>query len=346
MIRKIVTFTLLVLLISISIRAQDGPDIEFELEFKLPGTSVRAIEVTKSNTLWFAGNQGRYGRIVNGQLDLDSISHQGKYPQFRSIAFNGTHVFLLSIEAPALLYKIDPGKPLGNYELVYKESHPKVFYDSMTFLDSKNGIAMGDPTEDCLSVIKTYNGGNTWTKMSCDDLPKIINGEAAFAASNTNVTSFTSKVWMVTGGTKARVFASSDKGNTWQVYDTPMIQGGKMTGIFSVAFFDDQKGIIMGGDWENKKDNEASKAITNNGGTTWEIIAKNQLPGYISCVKYVPQGQGKEIMAVSTEGIFYSKDQAKNWYKISDKGYYSLQFVDKQTAWLSTNEKITKIKLK
>ncbi len=42
-----------------------------------------------------------------------------------------------------------------------------------------------------------------------------------------------------------------------------MVQGGKMTGIFTVDFYDDKNGIIMGGDWEDKKNGKASKAMTN-----------------------------------------------------------------------------------
>jgi hypothetical protein len=30
---------------------------------------------------------------------------------------------------------------------------------------------------------------------------------------------------------KARIFYSADKGNTWEVYDTPIVQGKAMAGI-------------------------------------------------------------------------------------------------------------------
>ncbi len=154
------------------------------------------------------------GVLSMNKLEIDSISHQGKFPEFRSIAYNGEFVFLLSIENPALLYKIDPKKSLGHYDLVYKESDPKIFFDSLAFFDQENGIAMGDPTEDCLSVIKTIDGGKTWTKISCKELPKVVDGEAAFAASNSNIAMYKNNVWMVTGGAKARVFKSKDYGQT------------------------------------------------------------------------------------------------------------------------------------
>jgi photosystem II stability/assembly factor-like uncharacterized protein len=45
---------------------------------------------------------------------------------------------------------------------------------------------MGDPIADFLSIIVTRDGGNTWNKLPADK-PRTANGEAAFAASNTNI---------------------------------------------------------------------------------------------------------------------------------------------------------------
>lgn len=325
--------------------AQNNIGVEYLAKFKLMGTSIRAIEIIDDNTLWFAGSGGKYGRIVNERLEIDSISHEGIYPQFRSIAYNGTFLFLLSIENPALIYKIDPSKPLGKPEVVYKESHEKVFYDSLTFFNKDKGISMGDPTENCLSIILTSDGGNNWKKLDCEQLPTIIEGEAAFAASNTNIATFENNAWIVTGGSKARVFKTTDYGESWNVVETPMIQGGKMTGIFSTDFYDSKTGIIMGGDWENKNNGKSSKAVTLNGGQTWTLVADDHPPGYISCVQFIPNGKGEKVMAVSTEGMFLSDDLAKTWKKIEEKGYYSLRFINEETAWLSAHEEIVKIKL-
>lgn len=336
---------LLCCLIYCAALAQGDSDIDFIEEFSLPNTSIRAIEVLDDHTLWFAGSGGKYGRIVDNELELDSIEHEGKMPNFRSIAYNGEFIFLLSIEDPALLYRVDPSTELGKYEIVYQESDPKVFYDSMRFFNKQIGIAMGDPTENCLSVIRSEDGGKYWKKIPCSKLPGIAEGEAAFAASNTNIAVVGKKAWIATGGTKARVFMSSDEGNSWTVSDTPMVQGGKMTGIFTIDFYDENHGIIMGGNWENKKDESASKAITIDGGKSWKLIAENQLPGYISCVKYQPKGNGKKIWAVSTEGIYYSKDSGNHWRKIEEKGFYTLRFIDKGMAWVATHEKISKIKI-
>ncbi|MGI9533210.1 oxidoreductase [Lutimonas sp.] len=343
--KKSILFTALFLCILSPLKAQKTTTLNVTATFDLPGISIRAIESIDESTLWFAGSNGRYGKIINEQIQIDSISHQGVYPQFRSIAYNGEFIFLLSIENPALLYRIDPNEPLGSFELVYEESHEKVFYDSLKFYDKKHGIAMGDPTDNCLSVLLTKDAGKTWQKVPCDKLPPVIEGEAAFAASNSNISTIGDTAWIVTGGKAARVFKSDQYGASWDVFKTPVIQGGKMTGIFTSAFYNGQKGIIMGGNWEDKHNSEATKAVTKDGGRTWSLIAKNELPGYISSVQYIPETKGKQIMAVSTEGIYLSKDAGSSWTKVKNDGFYSLEFVDEKTAWLSTHEQIIKIKI-
>jgi photosystem II stability/assembly factor-like uncharacterized protein len=204
---------------------------------------------------------------------------------------------------------------------------------------------MGDPTDNCLSILITRDGGNTWGKINCEDLPKIEEGEAAFAASNTNIALVGENAWIVTGGLKARVFHTADMGLTWKVYETPIIQGKPTTGIYSVAFYNEYEGIICGGDYTNKFGNSANKAITKDGGRTWKVVAENKEPQYVSCVQYVPETDGKEIFAVSTNGIFYSNTSGENWKKVSDEGFYTIRIVDKNTAWLSGEEVVAKMSI-
>jgi photosystem II stability/assembly factor-like uncharacterized protein len=132
-------------------------------------------------------------------------------------------------------------------------------------------------------------------------------------------------------------------GNTWKVYNTPIVEGGDMTGIYSVDFYDSKNGIIFGGDWGNKENNTANKAITTDGGKTWQLIADGKEPGYKSSVRYVPDTNGKEIFAVGSTGISYSNDGGKTWEKVSDQGYYTIRFVNKNIAWLGGNNKIGKM---
>ncbi len=329
-----------VLSLNLSIFAQDK--IEFE-DFDIP-SSIRAIEVLNDSTLFFAGSNGIFGKLVNDKITLDSIiNNDGSKPEFRAIAFNQKNIFILSVGNPAMLFKIEPFQAKMIPKLVYLEEHPNVFYDAMTFANEKIGYAMGDPTEECFSFIKTVDGGDTWAKADCNSLPKIIVGEAAFAASNSTIKALENFVWMVSGGKASRVFISNDQGENWKVVQTPMVQGKEMTGIYTCDFFDENNGIIMGGNWDDKPEKIGNKAITKDSGNTWTLIADNELPPYISCVRYVPNTNGKEIVGVSTQGIFTSSDSGEHWKMISDRSFYTIRFTQKNSAWLAGHKKISKI---
>ena len=313
--------------------------------FKMDSVSIRAIQVKDSASVFYAGSNGTIGYTRNnGALwNAVNIRYQDTIvPNFRSLAFNGSDYFALSIGNPALLYKVSKGK----VTLQYLEENEKVFYDALTFFDDNiHGIAVGDPTENCASVLLTEDGGETWNKIPCENLPEIIKGEAFFAASNTNIKTIGSTVWIASGGAKARVIKSGDYGKTWQVFETPIIQGITSQGIYSIDFANENNGILMGGDYSKPAANKANKAITTNGGKTWRLVAENKNPNYKSCVQYVPNTSGKEVFAVGKTGISFSNDGGITWKEVSKESYYAIQFVDENTAWLSGNQKIGKLEL-
>ncbi len=314
--------------------------------------SVRAIDIYNDTLLGFGFNKG-YGFIhlkTNeiSLVDLEEIKstedRKNWVAEQRAVSFANNSFFTLGIGAPARLRKVD----LKNKEehLVYTETHDKIFYDAMTFWNDNEGIAMGDPTEDCLSIIITRDEGETWKKVSCNDLPKTKEGEAAFAASNGNIAIVGDKTWIVSGGIKSRVFYSPNKGKTWQVFKTPIIQGSTTSGAYSVDFYDENNGIIYGGDYTKPYANNANKAITKNGGRTWELIADGSGAGYKSCVRYIPRGGGKEIVAVGFTGISISNDAGKNWKEISKEGFYTLRFINDSIAIAAGKGRIARLNFK
>ncbi|WP_223704246.1 WD40/YVTN/BNR-like repeat-containing protein [Flavobacterium potami] len=211
--------------------------------------SIRAIVIDK-NKVWYGADNSRFGYydLDKNEKFEDHIYRDTLNLEFRSIAQTSKDVFLLSVGNPALLYAVS--KKTQKVRLVYKEINPKVFYDSMQFWNDKEGIAIGDPTEDTFSIIVTRDGGETWTKLLSDKLPTNSLGEAAFAASNTNIVIKGNDTWLVSGGKKARVFYSPDKAKTWKVIETPIVQGKQMTGIFTADFYDSKHGFIAGGDYD------------------------------------------------------------------------------------------------
>lgn len=306
--------------------------------------SVRAIAPQDATKVWFAANKGIVGLIDGKTPKVATIKYNDSILNFRAIAKSGNNIFVLSIENPAVLYKIKSnGSEAENMEEVYTEEGKGVFYDAINFWNENEGIAMGDPINGCLSIIITRDGGATWNKIPCNDLPPVIKGEAAFAASNTNIAINGNHAWIATGGKRARVFHTADKGTTWEVFNTPIIQGDVMTGIYSIDFYDDKIGVIMGGNWEKQDFNEGNKAITKDGGKTWQLLSNGKGPGYRSCITFVPGTNGNGLVAVGSPGISYSSDQGNTWTELSKEGFYTIAFVNDTLAFASGRNKISKI---
>lgn len=308
--------------------------------------SIRAIQIDK-NKIWYAADKGRYGfyNLDTNQKMEHKITKDSLNFEFRSIAQTTNHIFILNVANPAVLFQIS--KEEKDSQIVYQESHEKVFYDSMQFWNDTEGIAMGDPIADCLNIITTRDGGRSWNKILCNKLPKLMQGEAAFAASNTNIVIKGNNTWIVSGGKKSRVFYSPDKGTSWAVFETPMVQGKSMTGIFTADFYDTKIGFVTGGDYEDQNQNFSNKARTTDGGKTWNLIAENQGFGYASCVQYVPESNGNKLVTVGTSGVYYSLDGGASWQQIAnDKSLNTIRFIDEKTAVAAGKNKMIRINFK
>ncbi len=301
---------------------------------------VRAIEINEGRVVVATSKGAIYQNVGFGsefdfgrywEITEDSLMDNN----FRALAFQGDYTYTLSIGNPAKLFK--------GGALTYFETHPKAFYDSMDFWNDSEGIAIGDPTDDCMSIIITRDGGETWKKILCDDLPKTKDGEAAFAASDTNISIIGDHTWVATGGKASRILYSADKGTTWEVYETPIIQGKVTTGIYSIDFYNEKNGFAIGGDYTKPNDTINNKIRTIDGGKTWQVVANGKGPGYRSCVQYIPNSEGKELVAIGFKGIDYSNDAGDSWRHLSNEGFYSIRFLNDSVAYAAGKGRVSKL---
>lgn len=261
---------------------------------------------------------------------------------FRSIhAWDDKRAMVFGVSGPDFGYVTDDGGE--TWKVSYSDTTSGLFFNSLKFADTKNGLAVSDPVDGEFFVIRTEDGGNTWSRVEI--LPPVERGEANFAASNTCIEYLPSgKAWIASGGKAARVFYSEDFGKTWEVAPTPMIRGMASSGIFSVAFKNDKEGIVVGGIYDQPEINTNVAAYTSDGGKNW-ISAEKMPAAYRSCVQFVSDEKRNFVLAIGKTGCDFSADGGKTWEFLSDVGYYTFRVVPGQAAGFAAgnNGRIAKV---
>lgn len=282
--------------------------------------NLRGISIFDANNIWASGAHGTYLVTKDG----GHTWNLGKVPGAEALDFRGVKAFpheaFLLASGPgdaSRVYHLRLGK---NWELQFTNHDPKGFFDCMTFFNPQRGIIVGDPVNGKFQVLRTHDGGKTWTYIDPRNMPPALDGEGAFAASNSCIAvNGTADVWFATGGPAARVFHSSDGGDTWTVADTPILHGSASQGIFSIAFRDALHGTIVGGDFHNPAQPGPDVAVTDDGGKTWKLAAIPQQK-FFSGITYV-SGTVPGVVVVGPAGTGFSKDGLQTWSSFLADGF-------------------------
>ncbi|HVE57670.1 MAG TPA: YCF48-related protein [Pyrinomonadaceae bacterium] len=313
--------------------------------------SLRGLSVVDQNIIWASGTGGTVLRTVDGGKNWAVLKVAGAEKlDFRDIeAFDADTAYILSIgegENSRIYKTTDGGK---NWSLQFKNSNPKAFFDALAFWDKTHGMAMSDPVDGRFPLLETSDGeiwnllDNALVKDYQGVMASAKKGEAAFAASGTCLlTQGKNNIFLVSGGTDARVFRSSDRGLSWTAADTPIIKGTAGSGIFSIAMRDAKNGVIVGGNYEKPNEINNNLAFTKDGGKTWNL--SKGLNGYRSGVSYIDK---KTLIAVGASGSDLSTDGGKSWKNLDKENYNSVQAKGKNAIWaVGANGLVAKFSLK
>jgi photosystem II stability/assembly factor-like uncharacterized protein len=307
--------------------------------------SLRGVSAASAAVVWASGTHGTVLRTTDG----GTMWHTGTVPgaealDFRDVyAVNANTAYLLSIGTgpDSRIYKTTDGG--AHWALALTDPDPKGFFDALAFWDAKRGIIVGDPVDGEFALLTTQDGGKTWQRRHA---PPALVGEGAFAASGTclNVRG-ERQVWFATGGPKAaRVFHSTDSGKSWTVATTPIRNDSASAGIFSLAFADELRGVVVGGDYSKADDAHRNVAITRDGGRTWTAPSGPPPTGFRSAVAYLPDR--RIWITTGPSGSDVSEDDGVSWRRFDDGGYNALSFFSDQFGWaVGPNGRVARFQL-
>ncbi len=318
------------------------------VELQQSGTSNRlqAISPVNDRVAWASGVGGTYVVTTNGGPTWKAgVVPGARSLEFRDVqAFSANRAYLLAAgPGPASrIYKTEDGG--AHWELQFKNGNPKAFYDCFSFWKPWRGITMSDAVDGRFPVIRVTNGTD-WSYIATR-LPSAQAGEAAFAASGTCVaTQGEDNAWIATGGAaKARILATTDGGDTWKAYDTPIVQGTAASGGISVAFRDRQHGILGGGDLEITDVFTKNVARSSDGGKSWQLAKHPTFTGSIYGLAYV-NGMEKSVVATGPKGASWTADEGNHWFALDTlTNYWAVAFSSPAAGWLvGTEGRIAKV---
>ncbi len=124
------------------------------------------------------------------------------------LRFSADEAFLMSSgpgEQSRIYHTQDGGQ---HWQLQFTNKIAKGFFDAIAFWDAKHGMVLGDPVADesgklKFELLQTEDGQN-WRPLASAAMPEALEGEGAFAASNSSLAilrdSGDHNLWFATGG--------------------------------------------------------------------------------------------------------------------------------------------------
>ena len=233
------------------------------------------------------------------------------------------------------------------------------FYDALLFVDSRNGLVLGDPAHGnprinpveggyfTFRIRVTDNGGETWAPVVDPELSQPgrnlqpLKDEAFFAASNTSLAFRDDWLWMGTSHNRilrrtvvtpfqaAYCAGAIDplSGSCgipwmdWQSAAVPLAQGNSSSGIFSLGTRNQLHLVAVGGDYTKPNESRGTAAWSSDGGLHW-TAATTPPHGYRSAVQW--SESLKAWITVGTNGSDISRDDGKTWQPLDEGNWNAL----------------------
>jgi len=308
--------------------------------FTSPYRGVFQVDIPDENTAWvltYDGTGGTYttdfartadggSTWIPGVLDIPSELKPGDIS-----AIDDQHAWLAAYNTAGgggIYYTADGGET-WTHQSTASFSGSSSFCNVVHMFNENEGYAMGDPESNEFEIYTTANGGETWTRVNGANIPNPETDEMGWTGVQD---AYGDIAWF--GSSTGRIFRTSDKGQTWQAFNT-----GE-DNVSRISFWDDQNGIII-----CQVTNQSTGAIeswnmrkTSNGGETWSLI--NISGGYqFSDVSVVPGNLGMVVSVNISQTVgdnfsAISMDYGTTWEMLDDSIQYTcVEFLNEENGW-------------
>jgi len=317
-------------------------------------TSIRGMSIATDNSIWVSGSNGMVGVSVNGGQTWQWKTVKGfETSDFRDIhAMDSSTAVIMAVDNPAYILKTINGGV--SWKVTFEKSQDGMFLDAMHFKNDKEGICIGDPLilgsggRRLFYLLRSHDGGDSWTPDPLYQLPPAQPGEAIFSASGTNIAFLNTPQFdysFVTGGTISNLYLMGRPGLPNKKVNIPINQGVASSGTFSMATDGVKTFYCVGGDYKEPDNQYYNFYYTKDSGKKWASSSIAPPFGYRSCVALI---DAKQLVACGTNGVDFTKNGGKEWKKISDEGFnVCMVAADKHTIYFAGGKgKIARLTIK
>lgn len=302
--------------------------LEIETQQLNSGTHalLQAISIVDENTAWVSGHDA----TILITLDGGNSWNRFVYEQADTLQFRDIHAFepdkgIVMAAGSGNMSQIFQFDVNSGFTKTYQMKDSMGFLNTIEFWDKPNGLAFGDSFNGALFVLKTMDGGSSWSRINPKNLPAAGDAEGGFAASGTCIaTRPGGKAWIGTGaGGNGRVLFTEDFGDNWTAYTTPMVKGDA-AGITSIRMLNDQTGTIVGGDLYTTDAFTSNIAITQNGGKTWEAASRPVTKGAFYGSDLISYGGEALLVVCGPGGMDSSTDMGAHFVNLDTTNYWAV----------------------
>jgi len=340
--RIIVALSIWAVLFSCSNKKESIPEKPLGWEvFQTPvKSSLRGLSPITKDIAWASGSNGVWLRSLDGGntwdhgviAGLDSVD-------FRSIhAFDAENAVAVSAGQPSVIYRTSDG---GKSWVLKHQENEKAFLNGISFANQERGYVIGDPVDGKWMILKTTNKGESWYAML--NPPDAAEGEAGFAASASSIFASEDLLVLGSGGSEANLYISTNAGDRWEKYKSPLVQGKSTQGIFALTQMSGSEIVVVGGDYSLESDPAGSFGIFLPNPKEW--AKQLDFPeGYRSGISFYPKLGW--LVGVGPSGSDFSKDGGLTWENFSSEGFHSVKVGHAEASvWASGSDgKIAKLK--
>lgn len=311
------------------------------------GALLQAISIVDETRAWVSGHQATFCRTTDRGDSWQVFKHASDTLQFRDIhAFDIDKVVLMSAGSgnASRIYLFDASK--GLYKETYVMPHPQGFLNTIEFWDTQNGLAFGDSFNNEYFILKTSDGGNSWSRIDPTKLPKAGEGEGGFAASGTCITTLAGGVAHIgTGaGGHSNILSTDDFGETWSTQPGPLTKGD-FAGIFSIRMTD-ELGLVAGGDFNQSDQYTENIATSRDEGKSWLVTTTPITRGVFYGSDLLALDDSHFLIVSGPNGVDYSWDAGAHWINLDTNNYWAVEIHPSGFGYASGTEgKILRIEL-